>query len=195
MSQAPSPRIVIALPPPNITGVLHMGHASTFSIQDTVCRERRMRGYEVEWAPGTDHAAIATQNVIERQLAEEGLTKEALGRAAFQTRVDAWYEEYGGRIIEQMRRMGYTCDWERLRFTLDDRYVHAIRLVFKTLFDEGLVYRGPRIVNWCPLLPLGDQRRGDRMAGADRHALLPQVSGRGWPEHHGRDGASGDDAR
>ena len=144
------PAFVIALPPPNITGVLHMGHASTFSIQDTVCRERRMRGYEVEWAPGTDHAAIATQNVIERQLAEEGLTKEALGRAAFQTRVDAWYEEYGGRIIEQMRRMGYTCDWDRLRFTLDDQYVRAIRLVFKTLFDEGLVYRGPRIVNWCP---------------------------------------------
>ncbi|MFZ0919647.1 MAG: valine--tRNA ligase [Candidatus Dormiibacterota bacterium] len=144
------PAYVIALPPPNITGALHMGHASTFSIQDTVCRERRMRGYEVEWAPGTDHAAIATENVIERQLAEEGLTKEALGRAAFQSRVDAWYEEYGGRILEQMRRMGYTCDWERLRFTLDDQYVHAIRLVFKTLFDEGLVYRGPRIVNWCP---------------------------------------------
>ena len=99
---------------------------------------------------GTDHAAIATQNVIERQLAEEGLTKEALGRAAFQTRVDAWYEEYGGRIIEQMRRMGYTCDWDRSRFTLDDQYVRAIRLVFKTLYDEGLVYRGPRIVNWCP---------------------------------------------
>src|ERR1700688_715954 len=144
------PAFVIALPPPNITGALHMGHASTFSIQDTLCRQRRMLGFEVEWCPGTDHAAIATQNVIERQLEEEGTSKEALGRPAFQARVDAWYEEYGGRIIEQMRRMGYTCDWERLRFTLDDRYVHAIRVVFKTLFDEGLVYRGPRIVNWCP---------------------------------------------
>ncbi len=144
------PVYVIALPPPNITGALHMGHASTFSIQDTLCRHRRMRGFEVEWCPGTDHAAIATQNVIERQLADEGTTKEALGRAAFQQRVDAWYEEYGGLIYEQMRRMGYTCDWERSRFTLDDSYVHAIRLVFKTLFDEGLVYRGPRIVNWCP---------------------------------------------
>jgi valyl-tRNA synthetase len=144
------PAFVVALPPPNITGALHMGHASTFSIQDTVCRHRRMCGFEVEWCPGTDHAAIATQNVIERQLADEGTTKEALGRAAFQTRVDAWYEEYGGRIYEQMRRMGYTCDWERSRFTLDDEYVHAIRVAFKTLFDEGLVYRGPRIVNWCP---------------------------------------------
>ncbi len=144
------PVYVIALPPPNITGALHMGHASTFSIQDTLCRQRRMRGFEVEWCPGTDHAAIATQNVIERQLADEGTTKEALGRAAFQQRVDAWYEEYGGLIYEQMRRMGYTCDWERSRFTLDDSYVRAIRLVFKTLFDEGLVYRGPRIVNWCP---------------------------------------------
>ena len=144
------PAFVIALPPPNITGALHMGHASTFSIQDTLCRQRRMRGFEVEWCPGTDHAAIATQNVIERQLDDEGTTKEELGRAAFQARVDAWYEEYGGRIYEQMRRMGYTCDWERSRFTLDDQYVRAIRLVFKTLFDEGLVYRGPRIVNWCP---------------------------------------------
>jgi valyl-tRNA synthetase len=144
------PAFVIALPPPNITGALHMGHASTFSIQDTVVRQRRMRGFEVEWCPGTDHAAIATQNVIERQLADEGTTKEALGREAFQARVDAWYEEYGGRIYEQMRRMGYTCDWSRSRFTLDDQYVRAIRLVFKTLFDEGLVYRGPRIVNWCP---------------------------------------------
>jgi valyl-tRNA synthetase len=144
------PVYVIALPPPNITGALHMGHASTFSIQDTLCRQRRMRGFEVEWCPGTDHAAIATQNVIERQLADEGTTKEQLGRAAFQTRVDAWYEEYGGRIYEQMRRMGYTCDWDRMRFTLDDAYVRSIRLVFKTLFDEGLVYRGPRIVNWCP---------------------------------------------
>jgi valyl-tRNA synthetase len=144
------PVYVIALPPPNITGALHMGHASTFSIQDTLCRQRRMRGFEVEWCPGTDHAAIATQNVIERQLADEGTTKEELGRVAFQARVDAWYEEYGGRIYEQMRRMGYTCDWERSRFTLDDSYVRAIRRVFKSLFDEGLVYRGPRIVNWCP---------------------------------------------
>ena len=144
------PPFVIALPPPNITGALHMGHACGFSIQDTLSRYHRMRGDEVEWCPGTDHAAIATQNVIERQLAEEGTTKEALGRDQFQQRVDAWYREYGGRIYEQMRRLGFSCDWSRSRFTLDDTYVHAIRIVFKTLFDDGLIYRGPRIVNWCP---------------------------------------------
>lgn len=144
------PTYVIALPPPNITGALHMGHACGFSIQDTLVRQKRMAGFEVEWCPGTDHAAIATQNVIERQLADEGTTKEALGRAAFQARVDAWYEEYGGRIYEQMRRLGYTCDWARSRFTLDRAYVRAIRVAFKALFDAGLIYRGPRIVNWCP---------------------------------------------
>ena len=109
-----------------------------------------MRGFEVEWCPGTDHAAIATQNVIERQLAAEGTTKEEIGREMFQVRVDAWYEEYGGRIFEQMRRLGFTCDWSRVRFTLDADYVRAIRTVFKDLFDAGLIYRGPRIVNWCP---------------------------------------------
>jgi valyl-tRNA synthetase len=144
------PSFTIALPPPNITGVLHLGHAMGFSIQDTLCRHRRMSGYEVEWCPGTDHAAIATQNVIERQLAAEGTTKEELGRAVFQARVDAWYTEYGGRIFDQMRRLGFTCDWSRARFTLDDDYVRAVRTAFKDLFDSGLIYRGPRIVNWCP---------------------------------------------
>ena len=147
---SPRPTYVIALPPPNITGALHMGHACGFSIQDTLSRQKRMAGFEVEWCPGTDHAAIATQNVIERQLAEEGTSKEALGRVAFQQRVDAWYEEYGGRIYEQMRRLGYLCDWERSRFTLDPEYVRAIRVVFKELFESGLIYRGPRIVNGCP---------------------------------------------
>jgi valyl-tRNA synthetase len=141
---------VIALPPPNITGVLHLGHAVQQSVQDILARYRRMCGDEVEWCPGTDHAAIATQNVIERQLADEGTTKEALGRDRFRARVDAWYEEYGGRIYEQMRRLGFSCDWSRARFTLDPEYVRAIRTVFKSLYDEGLIYRGPRIVNWCP---------------------------------------------
>jgi valyl-tRNA synthetase len=144
------PSFSIALPPPNITGALHMGHALQQSVQDILARHHRMRGYEVEWCPGTDHAAIATQNVIERQLAAEGLTKEELGREAFRARVDAWYEEYGGRIFEQMRRLGFSCDWSRARFTLDPAYVRAIRVVFKELYDEGLIYRGPRIVNWCP---------------------------------------------
>ncbi|MBJ7609490.1 MAG: valine--tRNA ligase [Candidatus Dormibacteraeota bacterium] len=148
--QSDRPKYSIGLPPPNITGVLHLGHAMGFSIQDALARNRRMCGYEVEWCPGTDHAAIATQNVIERQLAAEGTTKEQLGRPMFKARVDAWYEEYGGRIFEQMRRLGFTCDWSRARFTLDEAYVRAIRTAFKCLFDDGLIYRGPRIVNWCP---------------------------------------------
>ncbi|MGO8687193.1 MAG: valine--tRNA ligase [Candidatus Dormibacteria bacterium] len=144
------PAFTIALPPPNITAPLHMGHAMGGSIQDILARHRRMTGAEVEWCPGTDHAAIATNAVIERQLIAEGTSREAIGRVAFQARVDAWYAECGGRIYEQMRRLGFTCDWSRSRFTLDEAYVRSIRTVFKTLFDEGLIYRGPRIVNWCP---------------------------------------------
>jgi valyl-tRNA synthetase len=161
------PAFTIALPPPNITGTLHMGHAMGGSIQDTLSRHRRMLGLEVEWCPGTDHAAIATNAVIERQLAAEGTTKEAIGREAFQARVDAWYHEYGGRIYEQMRRLGFTCDWSRARFTLDEPYVRAIRTVFKALFDADLIYRGPRIVNWCP---------HDRSAISDEEVE--------WEEHH-----------
>ncbi|GAC1344273.1 MAG: valine--tRNA ligase [Candidatus Dormibacteria bacterium] len=144
------PFFTIALPPPNIPGALHLGHAAGGSVQDILARHQRMRGAEVEWCPGTDHAAIATNAVIERQLAAEGTSKEEIGRPAFFARVEAWYAEYGGRIHEQMRQLGFTCDWERARFTLDDDYVRAIRVVFKTLHDEGLIYRGPRIVNWCP---------------------------------------------
>ena len=161
------PGFTIALPPPNITAPLHMGHAMGGSIQDILARHRRMRGAEVEWCPGTDHAAIATNAVIERQLIAEGTSREAIGRVAFQARVDAWYEECGGRIYEQMRRLGFTCDWPRSRFTLDDGYVRAIRTVFKALFDEGLIYRGPRIVNWCP---------HDRSAISDEEI--------DWVEHH-----------
>ncbi|MHB1575052.1 MAG: valine--tRNA ligase [Candidatus Dormibacteria bacterium] len=144
------PSFSIALPPPNITGALHMGHALNAVIQDSLSRFHRMRGYEVCWVPGTDHAAIATQNVIERQLAQEGTSKEELGREAFNHRVEAWYSTYQGRIVEQLRRMGASCDWTRERFTLDDAYVRVIRTAFKELFDQGLIYRGPRIVNWCP---------------------------------------------
>ncbi len=144
------PTFSIALPPPNITGALHMGHALNAVIQDSLCRYHRMRGYEVLWVPGTDHAAIATQNVIERQLAAEGTSKEEIGRAEFDARVAEWYRNYQGRIVEQLRGMGASCDWTRERFTLDPAYVRVIRIVFKALFDQGLIYRGPRIVNWCP---------------------------------------------
>ena len=144
------PAFVIALPPPNITGRLHLGHACGSSVQDALARHHRMRGYEVEWCPGTDHAAIATNAVIERQLASEGTSREELGREAFLKRVDEWYAEYGGHILQQMRNLGLSCDWSRSRFTLDADYVRAIRTVFKDLFEAGLIYRGPRIVNWCP---------------------------------------------
>ncbi|MGC1908425.1 MAG: valine--tRNA ligase [Candidatus Dormiibacterota bacterium] len=147
---SPKPAFSIALPPPNITGSLHMGHALNALVQDALCRFHRMRGFEVCWVPGTDHAAIATQNVIERQLADEGRTKEELGREAFGVLVEAWYQEYQGRILEQLRRLGATCDWARGRFTMDDGYVRVIRTVFSGLYREGLIYRGPRIVNWCP---------------------------------------------
>jgi len=144
------PAFSIALPPPNITGSLHMGHALNALVQDALCRFYRMRGFEVCWLPGTDHAAIATQNVLERQLADEGTTKEELGRSAFALRVDEWYQNYQARILEQLRRLGATCDWSRERFTLDEPYVRVIRTVFADLYRQGLIYRGPRIVNWCP---------------------------------------------
>lgn len=148
--QSSRPTFTIALPPPNITGVLHLGHALNAAVQDTLCRFHRMLGREVLWVPGTDHAAIATQNVIERQLAAEGTSKEEIGREEFDRRVGEWYRQYQGRILEQLKGMGASCDWTRERFTLDARYVRVIRTVFKALFDAGLIYRGPRIVNWCP---------------------------------------------
>ncbi|MGH7610806.1 MAG: valine--tRNA ligase [Candidatus Dormibacteria bacterium] len=148
--RSPKPPFSVACPPPNITGVLHMGHALNLVVQDSLCRYQRMRGYEVCWLPGTDHAAIATQNVIERQLAAEGTSKEELGRPAFQLRVDEWYLTYQGRILEQMRGLGASCDFARERFTMDPEYVRVIRTVFGELFRQGLIYRGPRIVNWCP---------------------------------------------
>ncbi|HUY61639.1 MAG TPA: valine--tRNA ligase [Candidatus Dormibacteraeota bacterium] len=145
------PMFSMALPPPNITGALHLGHALNGTLQDTLARFQRMRGAEVCWVPGTDHAAIATNAIIERQLAAEGTSKEAIGREAFDARVARWYAEYQGVIFDQLRRLGVTCDWARERFTLDEAYVRVIRRVFRDLFDAGLIYRGPRIVNWCPV--------------------------------------------
>ncbi|MFZ0217564.1 MAG: valine--tRNA ligase, partial [Candidatus Dormiibacterota bacterium] len=144
------PPFSIALPPPNITGDLHLGHAVNAALQDAWARYRRMTGYEVLWQPGTDHAAIATQNVIEKQLAGEGTTKEELGRAAFEERVAEWYDEVGHRIIGQLQELGASIDRSRLRFTLDEQYVRAVRTAFVHYYDRGLIYRGPRIVNWCP---------------------------------------------
>ena len=144
------PRYSIAVPPPNVTGELHMGHALNGTLQDMWARYRRMTGHEVLWLPGTDHAAIATQNVIERQLAEEGMTKEDLGRAAFESRVEEWYLSVGQTIISQFREMGASLDFSRLRFTMDPAYVRAVRTAFVRFWEKGWLYRGPRIVNWCP---------------------------------------------
>jgi len=139
----------ISMPPPNITGDLHMGHAM-YTLQDVLIRWHRMLGDAALWVPGTDHAAIATQNVLEKQLAKKGTTKEAIGREAWDHLVNQWYETTGHTILGQMRRLGFSADWSRNRFTMDPAYVEAIRYVFVQLWKEGLIYRGPRIVNWCP---------------------------------------------
>ena len=140
----------IVIPPPNVTGSLHIGHALNNTLQDILVRWKRMEGFNVLWQPGTDHAGIATQVVVERQLAEEGLTREAVGRDAFVQRVWKWKEESGGTILRQLRRLGASCDWERERFTMDPGLSAAVREVFVRLWEEGLIYRGDYIVNWCP---------------------------------------------
>src|SRR5260370_27498248 len=133
-----------------MTGELHMGHALNHTQQDICARCRRMAGYEVLFLPGTDHAAIATQNVIEKQLAAEGTTKEELGRDAFAARVDRWYRDVGETIVSQDRILGASLDWSRLRFTMDERYVRAVMTAFVAFYERGWIYRAPRIVNWCP---------------------------------------------
>ena len=143
------PVFSMVLPPPNVTGVLHIGHALNQTLPDIVCRWKRMTGHDVLWLPGTDHAGIATQNVVEQQLAAEGTDRHALGREAFEARVWAWSRQSHGTITNQMRTLGSSVDWSRERFTLDDDLSRAVRRVFVTLFDEGLIYRGKYIVNWC----------------------------------------------
>ena len=145
-----SPCFSIVIPPPNITGSLHMGHALNITLQDILCRWKRMSGYRVLWVPGTDHAGIATQNVVERSLENEGLTRQELGREEFIKRIWKWKNEYGGRIVHQLKRLGASCDWSMERFTFDEGLSNAVRKVFNSLFDEGLIYRSLRLINWCP---------------------------------------------
>jgi valyl-tRNA synthetase len=140
----------IVIPPPNVTGVLHMGHALNNALQDILCRYRRLRGDNVLWMPGTDHAGIATQNVVERHLAAGGTDRHQLGRERFIERVWEWRKEYGGAIINQLKRLGASCDWDRERFTMDEGLSKAVRKVFVHLYDEGLIYQGNYIINWCP---------------------------------------------
>ena len=140
----------IVIPPPNITGQLHMGHALDETLQDILIRWKRMSGYSALWLPGTDHAAIATEAKIVAAMAEEGLTKEQIGRDAFMERAWAWKEKFGGRIVEQLKKLGSSCDWSRERFTMDEGCNKAVREVFVNLYNKGLIYRGERIINWCP---------------------------------------------
>ncbi len=140
----------IVIPPPNVTGMLHMGHALNNVLQDICVRYKRMQGYNALWMPGMDHAGIATQNVVEQELAKEGLTRHDLGREKFIERVWEWKAKYGGVIIHQLKRLGCSCDWDRERFTMDEGLTKAVREVFVRLYNDGLIYQGDYIVNWCP---------------------------------------------
>ncbi|NTV53103.1 MAG: valine--tRNA ligase, partial [Candidatus Firestonebacteria bacterium] len=144
------PRFSIVIPPPNVTGSLHIGHALNNTLQDILARRKRMQGFDVLWVPGCDHAGIATQNVVERQLAKEKLTRHDLGREKFLERVWTWKNEYGGTIMRQLRRLGSSLDWSRERFTLDEGLSEAVKEVFVRLYHEGLIYQGDYIINWCP---------------------------------------------
>ncbi|PJF30878.1 MAG: valine--tRNA ligase, partial [Phototrophicales bacterium] len=141
---------VISMPPPNVTGALHIGHALFVSLEDLMIRYERMRGKAALWVPGTDHAGIATQLQVEKMLRDEGTSREAIGREEFLKRTWDWKGKYGGEITRQLRRLGASCDWSRERFTLDDGLSDAVQEVFIKLYEQGLIYRGPRLVNWSP---------------------------------------------
>lgn len=147
---SPKESFTIVIPPPNVTGVLHMGHALNNTIQDILIRSKRMRGFETLWVPGVDHAAIATQNVVEKKLAEEGKSRHQMGREALLKEIWAWKEDREKTIIIQLKRIGCACDWSRYRFTMDERLSRAVRKVFVELYHKGLIYRGKYIINWCP---------------------------------------------
>ncbi|MDX6355685.1 MAG: valyl-tRNA synthetase, partial [Streptomyces sp.] len=149
-AKSDKPPYTIVIPPPNVTGSLHLGHAFQHTLMDALTRRKRMQGYESLWLPGMDHAGIATQNKVEQQLAEEGKSRQDIGREAFVERVWQWKEEYGGRILGQMRRLGDGVDWSKERFTMDEGLSRAVMTIFKKLYDDGLIYRAERIINWCP---------------------------------------------
>ncbi|TAK08365.1 MAG: valine--tRNA ligase, partial [Candidatus Manganitrophaceae bacterium] len=149
-AESERPPFSMVIPPPNVTGSLHVGHALNNTLQDILARWKRMRGFNVLWVPGTDHAGIATQNVVERQLVKEKLDRHQLGREQFIERVWQWKETSGGTILRQLKRLGASCDWERERFTLDPGLSRAVREVFVRLYEEGLIYRAERLINWCP---------------------------------------------
>ena len=175
----------IVMPPPNITGQLHMGHALDNTLQDILIRFRRMQGYCALWVPGTDHASIATEAKIVEAMRKEGLTKEGIGREEFLKRAWKWKETYGGRITEQLRRIGSSCDWERERFTMDEGCSEAVKEVFIRLYEKGLIYRGERIINWCPhcKTSISDAEvEYENQAGHFWHLRYPLADGSGYVE-------------
>ena len=150
--QAQGQPYTIIMPPPNVTGSLHLGHALSSTFQDILIRYHRMRGYQVLWLPGTDHAGIATQMMVEKEVESQGLTRQGLGRTAFVERIWAWKEKYGSIIIDQMKRLGFSAQWDHLCFTLDPAMNQAVNHAFVTLHQKGLIYRAERLVNWdCKL--------------------------------------------
>ena len=175
----------IVIPPPNITGQLHMGHALDETLQDILIRWRRMEGYSALWLPGTDHASIATEAKIVEAMRKEGITKEEIGREKFLERAWEWKAQYGGRIVEQLKKLGSSCDWDRERFTLDEGCSKAVREVFCKLYDKGLIYRGERIINWCPhcLTSISDAEvEYEDQAGHFWHLRYPFKDGSGYLE-------------
>ena len=179
------PSFTIVIPPPNITGQLHMGHALDNTLQDILIRYKRMAGFCTLWLPGTDHASIATEAKIVEAMRKEGITKEQLGRDGFLERAWAWKEQYGGRIISQLKKMGSSCDWSRERFTMDEGCSEAVKTVFVKLYDKGLIYRGNRIINWCPkcLTSISDAEvEYEDQAGHFWHIRYPFKDGSGYLE-------------
>ncbi len=175
----------IVIPPPNITGQLHMGHALDNTLQDILIRFKRMQGYDTLWLPGTDHASIATEAKIVEAMRKEGITKDDIGRDGFLERAWKWKEQYGGRIIEQLKKLGSSCDWERERFTLDEGCSEAVKEVFVKLYEKGLIYRGERIINWCPkcLTSISvAEVEYEEQAGHFWHLRYPLVDGSGYLE-------------
>lgn len=173
----------IVMPPPNITGQLHMGHALDNTIQDILIRTKRMQGYEALWLPGTDHASIATEAKIVEKMREEGVTKEDLGREKFLERAWEWKRQYGGRIVAQLKKIGSSCDWDRERFTMDEGCNKAVKEVFVNLYNRGLIYRGERIINWCPhcLTSISDAEVNyEDQAGHFWHLRYPLSDGSGY---------------
>ncbi len=175
----------IVMPPPNITGQLHMGHALDETLQDILIRWKRMQGYSALWVPGTDHASIATEAKIVEAMAREGVSKEDIGREAFLERAWAWKEKFGGRIVEQLKKLGSSCDWDHLRFTMDEGCSKAVREVFVRLYEKGLIYRGERIINWCPhcLTSISDAEvEYEEKEGSFWHIKYPFTDGSGYLE-------------